>query len=97
MLANLAERLLESQQVLAASGMEEEAQRKVAAANKASNEIMKLGEEIAKQRGLTTKDYASLVDAATQATIRLDNAQISDNDARSKLNDLSARHLVRRC
>jgi hypothetical protein len=87
-LANLQEKLDESKQTLAAAGLEEEAQRKVAAANKASNEIMKLGQEIAKQTGATTKDYASLVDASTQAIIREKNAQISDIDAKTVLLNL---------
>jgi hypothetical protein len=87
-IANLNEKLDEAKQTLAAAGMEEEAQRKVAAANKASNEIMKLGQEIAKQTGATTKDYASLVDASTQALIREKNAQISDIDAKAKLLDI---------
>lgn len=87
-LANLQEKLDESKQTLAAAGLEEEAQRKVAAANKANNEIMKLGQEIAKQTGATTKDYASLVDATTQAVIRQDNAQISDNEAKTTLLNL---------
>jgi hypothetical protein len=77
-----------SKQTLAAAGLEEEAQRKVAAANKASNEIMKLGEEIAKQTGAKTKDYASLVDQATQSLIREKNAQISDNEAKTTLLNL---------
>jgi hypothetical protein len=84
-LANLQEKLDESKQTLAAAGLEEEAQRKVAAANKASNEIMKLGEEIAKQTGAKTKDYASLVDEATQAIIRQKNAEISDVDVKAQL------------
>lgn len=88
LLANLQEKLDESKQTLAAAGLEEEAQRKVAAANKASNEIMKLGEEIAKQTGAKTKDYASLVDQATQALIREKNAQISDIDAKTVLLNL---------
>lgn len=87
-LANLQEKLDESKQTLAAAVLEEEAQRKVAAANKAHNEIMKLGQEIAKQTGATTKDYASLVDATTQAIIRQDNAQISDNEAKTVLLNL---------
>jgi hypothetical protein len=88
LLANLQEKLDESKQTLAAAGLEEEAQRKVAAANKASNEIMKLGEEIAKQTGARTKDYASLVDGATQAIIREKNAQISDIEAKTTLLNL---------
>jgi hypothetical protein len=88
LLANLQEKLDESKQTLAAAGLEEEAQRKVAAANKASNEIMKLGEEIAKQTGAKTKDYASLVDQATQSLIREKNAQISDNEAKTTLLNL---------
>jgi lambda family phage tail tape measure protein len=87
-LANLQEKLDESKQTLAAAGLEEQAQRKVAAANKASNEILKLGEEIAKQTGSKTKDYASLVDDATQALIREKNAQISDNEAKTVLGNL---------
>jgi hypothetical protein len=87
-LANLKEKLEESKQVLAAAGLEEEAQRKVTAANKANNEILKLGEEIAKQTGAKTKDYASLVDAATKATIRNTYAQISDNEAKTALGNL---------
>jgi hypothetical protein len=58
-LANLQEKLEESKQVLAAAGLEEEAQRKVTAANKANFEILKLGQEIAKQTGAQTRDYAS--------------------------------------
>jgi hypothetical protein len=88
LLANLQEKLDESKQTLAAAGLEEEAQRKVAAANKASNEIMKLGEEIAKQTGAKTKDYASLVDATTQSLIREKNAQISDNEEKTTLLNL---------
>jgi Phage integrase family len=79
----------ESKQTLAAAGMEEEAQRKVvAAANKADNEIMKLGMEIAKQRNKVTNDYPSLVDATTQATIRSTEATLSDEAANKKLLDL---------
>jgi hypothetical protein len=87
-LANLQEKLEESKQVLAAAGLEEEAQRKVTAANKANFEILKLGQEIAKQTGAKTRDYASLVDAATQATIRSRYAQISDNEAKTSLLDI---------
>jgi hypothetical protein len=84
-LADLKEKLAESQQSLAAAGMEEQAQRKVTAANLANNEINKLGQEIAKQRKITTSDYASLVDDVTKATIRSTNAQLSDNKAREEL------------
>lgn len=87
-LSNLQEKLDESKQTLAAAGLQEEAQRKVTAANKANNEILKLGQEIAKQTGAKTKDYASLVNAATQATIRSRYAQISDNEAKAALLDL---------
>jgi hypothetical protein len=88
LLADLQEKVAESALVVAASGMEEEAQRKVTAQNKASQEILKLGQEIAKQTHSQTKDYASLVNAATQAIIRQDNAQLSDNEAKAKLNDI---------
>ncbi len=88
LLANLREQLEESKQVLAAAGLEEQAQRKVAAANKASNEIMKLGQEIAKQTGAKTKDYAKLVDDVTQKTIRSTHAQLADNEAKTKLLDI---------
>lgn len=87
-LADLQERLSESKQTLAAAGLEEQAQRKVTAANKANNEIMKLGQEIAKQTGAKTKDYASLVDQKTQALIRSTESTISEDGAQKALGDL---------
>lgn len=87
LLANLRQQLNASQQTLAAAGLEEAAQRKVTAANQANNEIVKLGEQLAKQRGITTKDYAALVDAKTQAEIRTTTAEIAENKAMAELRD----------
>jgi hypothetical protein len=86
-LANLQEKLRASQETVAASGLEEAAQKKVNAANQANNEILKLGEQIAKQRGVQTKDFAKMVDEGTQAQIRSIYAQIADNEARTELNN----------
>jgi hypothetical protein len=79
LLAGLKERLEASKALLAVAGQEEIAQRKVAAANAANNDILKLGEEIAKSKsintsGYTPEKYIALVDAKTQATIRASHA-----------------------
>jgi hypothetical protein len=84
-LANAQERLRASQIELAAAGLDEQAKRKAEAAAKADEGIVKLGEQIARQKHIKTDDYASLVDSQTQATIRSTQAQIADNASKADL------------
>ena len=87
-LANLKERLDESKQTLAAAGLEEAAQRRAIATNKANNEIMKLGQEIAKQTGSKTKDYIGLVSDEAKEIAKTTESILSENAALAALKDL---------
>jgi Lambda phage tail tape-measure protein (Tape_meas_lam_C) len=87
-LANLRERVQASRDVLAASGLEADAQRKVNAQIAAHNVLLKLGEEIAKQRNIKTNDFIKLVPQYIQDLFAAGFAESSDNEAISKRNDL---------
>lgn len=84
-LANAQQRLKASQISLAAAGLDEQARKKAEAAAKADEEILKLGEQIARQKHIKTDNYASLVDPQTQATIRNTAAEIANNGAKADL------------
>lgn len=84
-LAQMQEKLRASRDMLAVADQDEATQRKAQAAAEANTAILKLGEQVAKQKGVATKDYTSLVDAATQSTIRSTFAEIAENKAKSEL------------
>ncbi|HEV8189438.1 MAG TPA: phage tail tape measure C-terminal domain-containing protein [Pyrinomonadaceae bacterium] len=86
--ANMAERLRDSKLTLEASGLGEEAQRKAMATNKANDEILKLGQEIAKVTHSQTKDFAKLVSESTKQLLLHGEALLSDQAHMAKMNDL---------
>lgn len=84
-LANLREKLEVSKQLLAIAGQDEQTQQRARAQAEAQTEILKLGEQIARQKNVHTSNYASLVSPDAQKKIRGSYSSITQNNSQAEL------------